>query len=314
MNYRQSPFGPVAIIPATALRNNRTLLRQLDSSPSWKQQHATGGAREDIPINLAYYLKPPRRTTSTPPLPLAPSASATLRRRETNMYYPTPSYLAPSSPRVYRTRSYTTTSIFNEPNGRTTPTHLKAVSGPVKYPEPLYRKRAYSRSRSADWMSSTVAPSGWTPAPSTIHSPAMVTDSPMRALGRRPYQHYPASYVTYPPSTFYGGTGKESLIDNIFVRLALKIAQLVSQILISNFLTLPQSGPFQVVGAVVIGTVAGPAQGEPFATFAARTRSGGQVYVLVIACICFIMTLALLITIYFGKRSRIWRNVVRFAP
>lgn len=274
MSFSHSTYGPVAIIPASAIRENQNLLRSGGGGGG-----GGGGRRraaEDVPINLAYYMSPAATAaqTAAPVMYSSQSYFTTPRAPPSSYYTPRtpprtpPSARAARSSREYRTRSYTAPStIFSERITRppvplrasyvattTAPTtgvrypesmyrrqqrrysrsrsdamlsspsiifterdfhnyhigDVKSFSGPIKYPEPLYKKHRHSRSRSDVIITSGAS--------------SIVAATPPQ---RRRY-FYPASYTTYPPSTTVSkrldGSGY-----NIFARVALKIAQLVSE-------------------------------------------------------------------------------------
>lgn len=227
MHYDPYPFGPVAIIPASAMRDNRDFLR-----PHRDQ---------NIPINAAYYLTPQR------PAPPPPSVYPTHIPRVTPPYYPrepsvimvpgTPSTYrrsmsAPAPPNRTRSRAYRrsyTADIFAEPppparDPRATPLPVRSFSGPVKYPEPMYRKRQfYKKTRGGNFVpaESYEMRSPWTFAQTSSRRSFV-------APGLR--RTYAPTYTTYPPSSVYRQRRRgysDGFNYSSLWRIALKVAQLV---------------------------------------------------------------------------------------
>jgi len=107
-------------------------------------------------------------------------------------------------------------------------------------------------------------------------------------------------------------TRKKSEQYSVKLRIVIKIAQLVIKFCSKNSHRIFKHLRFQMCLATVIACVCAPMAPQSFASFVRRTKSDGQYYVLVVSCVCMIVTFLLLLTVLLSRTSQGWRNAVIF--
>ncbi|TKR93003.1 hypothetical protein L596_007540 [Steinernema carpocapsae] len=177
--------------------------------------------------------------------------------------------------------------------------HFRSYSGPMKKPQPMYRKRREPGRPQQYKETEFSMPTGATPgfyfgegAPPTLRREAPTL--------RRVHPFYSPSYSTYPPSTMYPMPPPPNhRLDSarqvnrkypIVLRAVLKIIQLA-------------------LTAAILGLVLGPAKGQTFHDFVISTKTEWQGAVVGITAVFGILTLALFLSICLANKQYLWRQL-----